>query len=693
MTPELRLLVRQRRKAERKLKKPHSLADVIEYKRLKALVRFQLKKTRRQAWEEYTSTITCQTPTGEVWRKIGTISGKRPNANIRQLINTNREIVTSPRDKANLLAAHFAKNSSTSQYHATFQTIKAQAEIEEIRIDHEHQAEYNIDFSEEEMEIALNNCTGSSPGPDDIQYELLKQLSTSAKRNLLIVYNKIWSTGNFPEEWRQALVVAIPKPGKDPEQVENYRPIALTSCACKVMERMVNKRLTWYLEKHNLISNQQYGFRKERSTLDVLSILENEACHTFKMGHFMPVCSLDLSSAYDRCWRRGILDNMLGMNINGRLLNFASKFMSSRTIRVALGNTLSDSFVIENGVPQGAVISVTMFLIAINPITKFSTSETKIVGYADDWVVYSSSANNQVATSRVRRVIENIDQWTLHNGFSISANKTKCFMITRKRLRIDNLNIKVQGEPVEKVESHRILGLVFDTRLTWKEHLKQAKQKAEKKISILKCLARTSWGADQDVLLTIHNVVVLSTLRYGEQIYGSAKPKELEKLEATNNKGLRAALGAFCITKTEKLLEEAGSPTLEELRNISTIKAAVNISTKPHHPLERYTRTRYNRNPGTRYPQPMMKRATKFFFDNNIMLRHIEKHERLEIPPWEAGINRYIDTQMMAVKDESNTVKRAAFAEMTSNLNATAVFTDGSKTDTAFSNAAISDQE
>jgi Reverse transcriptase (RNA-dependent DNA polymerase) len=132
-----------------------------------------------------------------------------------------------------------------------------------------------------------------------VECELIKQLNWTIKQKILDAYNQIWATGTFPAAWSTATVIAVPKPGKDPERVESYRPIALTSILCKRMERMVNRRLTCFLENNNHISNQQFAFRKGRSTLDVLFILENEACEAINKGHFMSICSLHLTSAYD----------------------------------------------------------------------------------------------------------------------------------------------------------------------------------------------------------------------------------------------------------------------------------------------------------------------------------------------------------------------------------------------------------
>ena len=86
--------------------------------------------------------------------------------------------------------------------------------------------------------------------------------------------NKVWKCGHFSLSWSQAIVIPIPKPGKDNTEPINYRPIALTSCICKTMERIINKRLVWFLETNNILTNIQCGFRKNRSTINQLVILE-----------------------------------------------------------------------------------------------------------------------------------------------------------------------------------------------------------------------------------------------------------------------------------------------------------------------------------------------------------------------------------------------------------------------------------
>ena len=125
---------------------------------------------------------------------------------------------------------------------------------------------------------------------------MLKHLPDTSLETLLNIFNYIWTTGKFPEDWTLATIIPIPKPGKDPAEPNNYRPVALTSCLCKTLERMINKRLTWFLESNNLISRFQSGFRSDRSTTDNLVRLETFIRDAFiKKEHVVAVFLAHLS--------------------------------------------------------------------------------------------------------------------------------------------------------------------------------------------------------------------------------------------------------------------------------------------------------------------------------------------------------------------------------------------------------------
>ena len=145
-----------------------------------------------------------------------------------------------------------------------------------------HRSElYNMPFDMLELLYALAKSKNTAPGPDEIIYDMIKKSSLETKLFVLGIINKIFKDSEFPSIWKMALVLPFLKPGKDPTLPSSYRPIALTSCLCKLMERMVNTRLGWFLERTGVLSSSHCGFRRMHSCIDVLMRLENSICKAF----------------------------------------------------------------------------------------------------------------------------------------------------------------------------------------------------------------------------------------------------------------------------------------------------------------------------------------------------------------------------------------------------------------------------
>lgn len=108
----------------------------------------------------------------------------------------------------------------------------------------------------------------STPGPDDVTYSALANLGPRGQNQLLDFFNNSWETGQVPSVWKNGRIIPILKPGKSPYDIASYRPIALSSCIGKLMEKMVNYRLEWYLENTDQYPDVMSGFRRGRSSLD-----------------------------------------------------------------------------------------------------------------------------------------------------------------------------------------------------------------------------------------------------------------------------------------------------------------------------------------------------------------------------------------------------------------------------------------
>jgi ribonuclease HI len=685
MTEELRELIRQRRRAERRLRNHKTDDNLMEYHRLKATSRLLLKRARQEEWHRFTSTITSHTPSKEIWRKVGAISGKRKGNTVTRL-RLNGQVTAQPLQIANCLARHFSKASNTSAYTPLFQRKKRVAEATAVHVNAEDQSQHNTAFSMKEFQDALKTCDGSSPGPDDIHYEMIKQLGEKEQETLLGIYNSIWQQGNYPEEWRKALTIPIQKPGKDPENPESYRPISLTSCLGKVMEKMVNRRLVYILEERKLIPAQQYGFRRGRSTIDVLNILQSNISKSLLETKHLALVSLDLSKAYDTCWRYGIIRWLKDRQIDGRMLQFIMGFLDNRSLKTVIGPHESEVVAIENGVPQGAVLSVTLFLIAIADICRLEEQNCEMIGYADDWYLFTSQKHIKDAEPVLQKALDNIERWTQKTGFNISIEKTKGIVFTRSRPRNGRpaLNLKLQGQQIEEVMALKILGLTFDCKLNWNTHIKDAKTRAKKRLNILRCLAGTEWGADRDVLLRTHSAVVLSALRYGETAYGSATETKLKDLETVHNAGVRMSIGAHCTTRVSEILKEAGMRSLAEIREKAVAITGIRIREKPAHPLRERPnaalRVLINRKP--HLPVPLEVRVEKNLCSYGLQDNIIHPNIEWSLAPWQQLSDEILDTEMLQFSKKNTTIIMQNFQQQMAKYDDFVPFyTDGSKTE------------
>ena len=244
--------------------------------------------------------------------------------------------ITEKLDIANVLAEQLAYNSSSHQCSNSFLKRKQEFEKKKINFSSSNDEYYNKDFTFDELKSSLSRAHDTAEGPDKVHYQLLKHLPQESMHLLLNIYNYIWQSWNFPDCWKEAIVIPIPKPGKDHCDPNNYRHISLTSCVCKTLERMINDRLVWYLEYNNILTDIQCGFRKRKSTVDHLVRLESYIRDGFLNKKEVVSIFFDLEKAYDTTWKYGILRDLHEAGLRGRMPVFISKFLENRNFKFRL---------------------------------------------------------------------------------------------------------------------------------------------------------------------------------------------------------------------------------------------------------------------------------------------------------------------------------------------------------------------
>ena len=360
------------------------------------------------------------------------------------------------------MASSFAFNSSSENCTPAFKKHKLVAEKKTLSFSSDNSEYYNEEFSLTELKHALEKSRDTSPGLDLIHYQILKHLPDESLSVLLTIFNYIWQTQDFPTIWKTALIIPIQKPGKIASDPKSYRPISLTSCICKTFERMVNRRLVWYIERNQILTAFQSGFRKQRSTTDHLVRLESFIRESFILNQHVISVFFYLEKAYDTTWKYGIMKDLYDAGLRGHLPLLIQNFLSDRSFRVRVGNTYSNVYPQEMGVPQGSILSVTLFSIKINSIVKRLPFGMQCSLYVDDFVISYSSPYLNTAERQVQQCLNSLQQWSNENGFKFSKTKTVCVHFCRQRRLHPDPTLYLDGSQIPVLEETKFLGLIFD---------------------------------------------------------------------------------------------------------------------------------------------------------------------------------------------------------------------------------------
>ncbi|GFW95644.1 probable RNA-directed DNA polymerase from transposon X-element [Trichonephila clavipes] len=401
--------------------------NLIAFKRAKAFARKIRRQSQRESWIQYVSSITSSTTSQQLWRKVKAANGLYRDFSI-PMLETSTALYSSFFDVANLIGKTFASVSSSDSYSPAFQATKNRLERTPINFRCRQPLPYNCDFDIFELKKALSSAHNTSPGPDGVSYENLRHLNEVSLISLLYLFNRIWGEQVYPTQWQEAIVIPILRPRKDPKNPLSYRPIALTSCLCKTLERFV-----FQLEKNRCIPLFQSGFRKGRSTLDNIIMLKNKVRNAFVRRNHLVSIFFDIEKAYDRTWRYGILRTLFNFGLRGNLPTFIKNFLNFRTFRVRLGGTLSAPFTQAEGVPQGSILSVTLFICHISHILHVLSPSIQASLYVDDLQISCEGSDMRMIERQLQTAVNNIVKWCDTNGHSISASKSCCVHFCRKR--------------------------------------------------------------------------------------------------------------------------------------------------------------------------------------------------------------------------------------------------------------------
>ena len=415
-----------------------------------------------------------------------------------------------------------------------------------------------------------------SSGSNQISARMLSLCDESITLPLKLIFQNILSSGVYPEKWKLADVTPIHKKGSK-QLVSNYRPISLLPICGKLFERIVFKNLYNHLDSNGLITKNQSGFRPGDSTINQLIDLVNEVHTSFDDRKSLEVRAvfLDISKSFDKVWHEGLLFKLQQNGVCGAVLGILRNYLSNRKQRVVLNGSFSDYQQIESGVPQGSVLGPLLFLVYINDLEKNIRSKIKF--FADDTMLFSIVHDPYISATHLNHDLETINRWASQWKMSFNPEPTKQaieILFSQKRNNFIHPPIYFNNSLVSRKDSHKHLGLILDSKLTFTEHINHKIEIAKKLIGTLKYL---SDYLPVNILNQMYKIFVRPHFDYADVIYHiphsynefdssiSLHPL-MEKIEKVQYQAALAITGCWRGTNRNKIYEELGWESLSDRR-------------------------------------------------------------------------------------------------------------------------------
>ena len=405
-TPEIAKLIKVKRKIRRMLKEDPIPGLKPLYNKLNKLVREKINQQKQDKWKEFVSSIEAETNVSTFWNKFKSYSNSRLNPNLGKVTNLvmeNGNIAATNKLKADTFAESLGKIHQT--YYDPNHDLNTETEarnflsahkvvfkpLEQAKQETEDKHYMLREINVLEITKTLQKCRNrSAPGEDQISYLILKNLDIENLSNIALIYNSCLKTGYFPNAWKQAKVVMLPKPGKDLTKPTSYRPISLLPAMGKIFERIVASRLSAFLEKVDYFDENQAGFRKKRSTVDQLFKLSQSVSTVLKKHKKAVGVFLDVEKAFDAVWLEG-LKYKLGrpeIGIPTKMIRLLSSFLTNRHLRVHQNSAISNKIELKAGTPQGSALSPLLFIFYVNDTPK-PPPGVLISKFADDMAAWA----------------------------------------------------------------------------------------------------------------------------------------------------------------------------------------------------------------------------------------------------------------------------------------------------------------
>ncbi|KAJ3659737.1 hypothetical protein Zmor_011411 [Zophobas morio] len=400
----------------------------------------------------------------------------------------------------------------------------------------------------------LNLSEHSAPGPDNICGSFLKKYALQLAKPLAHIMSQSLLSTSLPSDWLKSSVTPIFKKG-DKTDRKNYRPISLTAVCCKLMERILCKRIIHFAIHEGIVPDEQHGFLPGRSTETCLLYCLDKWTKAIDRGDSVDIVYIDFQKAFDKVPHRRLIHKLRELGIKGNLLKWISAFLSERVFYVRVGDSLSNNYAVKSGVPQGSVLGPVLFVLYISDLSRLLKSDHAF--YADDLKIFNyPNSSYNILIEDLNTVLQWCDLWL------IPIKKEKC-VILHLGAKNPCLNYRIGNDLIKAVDKYVDLGITIQSDLKWSHH----SLKTVKKTNITMYLLRKAFQSlSKESFLTLYKSYVRPQLEYASVVWCPFLQKDIELLERAQRRATKTVASLHNLPYSQRL-QELALCTLSERRS------------------------------------------------------------------------------------------------------------------------------
>lgn len=492
----------------------------------------QLSKAKNQAFRKYYKTGEGGDEYYEI-RNNSNTANRSAEKSFEKLVAS--ELKTKPKNFHALVNSRLKVKSSISELTTPDQTATTDTEKAEMlnkyfgsvftkedwsnmpEYDRHEKAAPEVIIDVEDVAKRLRSLdVNKSPGPDQIHPRILKELADVIAPVVAALYKKSIEAGDMPQLWKTAHVTPIFKKGSK-KLPENYRPVSLTAILCKILEQIIAELIIKHMEDENLLSDQQYGFRKNRSCSSQLMAVIEEWTDLIEDKCPIDTIYFDFAKAFDKVPHGRLVNKLEAYGIRGNTLRWIKNYLDNRKQSVVVNGEVSSTIDVTSGVPQGSVLGPTLFILFINDLPTVVNNEVRL--FADDTKLYGK-ADSKESCQNLQKDIDALEEWASESLMKFHPKKCKVLRIGTGHAEYE-YTMKGDDYPrtaakLEFVDSEKDLGIITDKKLSFEDHINTKIASADRVVGMI---MRSFRYMTKDMFNHLYKSMVRPIIEYGNVIW------------------------------------------------------------------------------------------------------------------------------------------------------------------------------